>query len=138
MFGDKAGNGRYFKLENEADLAVIGEEVVGNATFDSGRKRYVADPDGAFRFGVHVWDGSKLSLLEGGWRLYKALGEATNKSGEGCMLHVTRTGTGMNTQFAAEKARDLESEEIEAIRASERFDLGREFGWAKPTEEPGF
>jgi hypothetical protein len=131
MFGDKAGNRKYLKLDSEATVALVGEEVIGNAKFDSEKKRYVADEDGGFRFGVHAWDGSRVGMLEGGWRLYRALGGVVKARGQDVLIKVTKTGSNTDTQFSAEFVRELTPEEKEQIASDERYDLVKELSWAQ-------
>jgi len=130
-FGDKA-NGKYLQIDPEADLAIVGEEVTGNATFDAGRKRFVWDDAGGFRFGVCVWDGKAVQVLEGGWRLYKALTKVLKKHGATTLVHVSKTGSGLDTQYAAEPVRQLSAEEIAQIAAADAHDLAVACSWATP------
>lgn len=138
-FGDRETNTRFMKIESEADLAVIGEEVSGTVSFSN--NRYVSDPNGAFRFAVNVFDGKKIRALEGGAGLYKAIGKVLKANGEDSMVRVAKTGSGMETRWSASFLRKLTDEDHEIIGQCEKVDLLASFAWASPAqggEEPGF
>jgi len=129
-FGDKRGTGKYVKVEPTAELAVVGDEVLGHASWDADKRRFVHDAQGSLRFGVQVWCADTLGLLQGGWRLYRALTDAVGKDGPDSMYRVTKSGDGVNTQYQVELVRALTSEEKDQIAAAKRYDMDEEFPWA--------
>jgi hypothetical protein len=133
-FGDHDTGGKFLKIEDEIEVALIGEEVSGPASFDNG---YQYDPAGKFRFGVNVFDGKKIMILEGTGGLYKAMGKVAKAHGQDVWIRVSKTGSGKDTRYGAEYARDLTDEDRAAIRECDPYDLSEECPWATP-KESGF
>jgi hypothetical protein len=133
-FGDHDMGGKYLKIDDEAEVALIGAEVSGPTSFEGG---YRYDPAGSFRFGVNAFCNGKVRVLEGTGGLYKALGKVAKKHGADVMIRVTKTGSGKETRYGAEYVRDLTDEDRAAIRECEIFDLAVECPWATP-KESGF
>jgi hypothetical protein len=132
MFGDKADSKKYLEVGKDgATLAIVGEEQTGHASFDESKKRYVFDAAGGFRFGVNAWDGAVVVVLEGGWRMYKAIAGIVKKDGPSTLIRVTPSGSGMDKQFTAEAVRQLTVEEQEQIAAAGVHDLAKELPWLK-------
>lgn len=127
-FGERETNTKFIKIDGEADIAIVGEEVSGLVSFSN--NRYVADRDGAFRFAVNVFDGKRVRALEGGAGLYKSIGKVIKEKGSEVMIRVTKTGSGKETRWSATYLRDLTDEDRAAIGECERVDLARAFPWS--------
>jgi hypothetical protein len=134
-FGSKAP-GKYINTDTPVDVAVLGEEVVGNVKWDESEREYYSDPDGALRFGVNAWDGQRVRLLQGGWRLYKALTAAIKEHGPNTMYRIERSGSGTDTTYSAEFAREMPPEEVAKIAGAMKYDLAKEFPWAEVEASP--
>jgi len=133
-FGEKATGRAFIRTEDGTEVVLLGDEETGNVSYNEDKKRYYADKEGGFRFAVNAWDGEKVGILEGGWRLYCALGDACKEHGQACMFRIGRSGSGVDTEYDAEPTRSIPADELAELEALPKQNL-RELSWLKQSSD---